>query len=32
MILDTPHNSGPEEWRERHMFLRQATGGGKRVG
>ena len=29
MILDTPHNTGPEEWRERHIFLRQATGGGK---
>ncbi|HSV01206.1 MAG TPA: carboxylesterase family protein [Roseiarcus sp.] len=25
MILDTPHNTGPEEWRERHLFLKQAT-------
>jgi para-nitrobenzyl esterase len=25
MILDIPHNTGPEEWRERHMFLRAAT-------
>jgi carboxylesterase type B len=25
MILDIPHNTGPEEWRERHLFLRQAT-------
>jgi para-nitrobenzyl esterase len=25
MTLDTPHNTGPEEWRERHMFLRQAA-------
>ena len=32
MTLDTPHNTGPEEWRERHMFLRQATGGGKSAG
>jgi para-nitrobenzyl esterase len=28
MTLDTPHNTGPEEWRERHIFLRWATGGG----
>ncbi|HEY1865226.1 MAG TPA: carboxylesterase family protein [Roseiarcus sp.] len=25
MTLDTPHKTGPEEWRERHMFLRQAA-------
>ena len=30
MILDTPPTAGPEEWRERHMFLRQATDEGKR--
>ena len=29
MALDTPAKAGPEEWRERHMFLRQATNGGK---
>ena len=29
MILDTPPKAGPEEWRERHMFLRQATDEGK---
>jgi para-nitrobenzyl esterase len=28
MILDMPHNTGPDEWRERHMFLRHATGAG----
>ena len=27
MMLDTPPRAGPEEWRERHMFLRQATDG-----
>ena len=25
MMLDIPHNAGPEEWRERHVFLRTAT-------
>jgi para-nitrobenzyl esterase len=25
MMLDIPHNTGPEEWRERHIFLRAAT-------
>ncbi len=25
MILDTPPKAGPEEWRERHMFLKAAT-------
>ena len=25
MALDTPHKAGPEEWRERHMFLKAAT-------
>jgi para-nitrobenzyl esterase len=25
MALDTPHKAGPEEGRERHVFLRQAT-------
>jgi para-nitrobenzyl esterase len=25
MALDSPHKAGPEEWRERHVFLRQAT-------
>ena len=28
MMLDIPHNTGPEEWRERHLFLRAVTGGG----
>ena len=28
MALDTPPRAGPEEWRERHMFLGQATDGG----
>jgi para-nitrobenzyl esterase len=30
MALDSPHRAGPEEWRERHVFLKQATddGGG----
>jgi para-nitrobenzyl esterase len=26
MILDTPAKAGPEEWRQRHIFLRQAAG------
>jgi para-nitrobenzyl esterase len=30
MILDTPPKAGPEEWRERHMFLRQVAGGATR--
>jgi para-nitrobenzyl esterase len=29
MALDTPHKAGPEEWRERHMFLKAATDGGR---
>jgi para-nitrobenzyl esterase len=29
MRLDTPPKSGPEEWRERHVFLEEATNGGK---
>ena len=29
MALNTAPKAGPEEWRERHMFLRQATDGGK---
>jgi len=29
MTLDTPPTAGPEEWRERHVFLRQAAGEGK---
>jgi para-nitrobenzyl esterase len=29
MALDTPHKAGPEEWRERHMFLKAATDGAK---
>jgi len=29
MFLDTPPKAGPEEWRERHMLLRQATDEGK---
>jgi para-nitrobenzyl esterase len=32
MILDTPHDTGPEEWRERHMFLRAVKEGGKSAG
>jgi para-nitrobenzyl esterase len=30
MALDTPPRAGPEDWRERHMFLRQATEEGRR--
>ena len=26
MVLDTPPRTGPEEWRERHVFLGRATG------
>ena len=26
MMLDTPPKAGPEEWRERHMFLQQPVG------
>jgi para-nitrobenzyl esterase len=29
MALDTPHRAGPEEGRERHMFLKAATETGK---
>ena len=28
MVLDTPPKAGPEEWRERHVFLKAATDGG----
>jgi para-nitrobenzyl esterase len=28
MALDTPPKAGPEEWRERHMFLKEAMGRG----
>ena len=24
MTLDSPHKAGPEEWRERHVFLKAA--------
>jgi para-nitrobenzyl esterase len=29
MMLDTPARAGPEEWRDRHLFLSQAAGRGK---
>jgi para-nitrobenzyl esterase len=29
MALDTPHKAGPEDWRERHVFLKAATDGGR---
>ena len=29
MALDSPHKAGPEEWRERHMFLKAAMERGK---
>jgi len=32
MALDTPHKAGPEEWRERHLFLKAATDRGKSAG
>jgi para-nitrobenzyl esterase len=32
MALDTPPKAGPEEWRERHVFLRQAAEESKSVG
>jgi para-nitrobenzyl esterase len=32
MTLDTPHNTGPEEWRERHMFLRAVADDGGSAG
>jgi hypothetical protein len=25
MALNAPHKAGPEEWRERHVFLRAVT-------
>jgi hypothetical protein len=25
MALDSPHKAAPEEWRERHMFLKAVT-------
>ena len=32
MMLGAPSGAGPEEWRERHEFLRQAGRGGKDAG
>ena len=32
MALDTPAKAGPEEWRERHVFLKQATDGSESAG
>jgi para-nitrobenzyl esterase len=32
MALDAPHKAGPEEWRERHMFLKAVTERGGKVG
>jgi para-nitrobenzyl esterase len=32
MMLDTPPKAGPEEWRERQMFLQRAVNGGKNTG
>jgi para-nitrobenzyl esterase len=32
MALDTPARAGPEEWRERHMFLKRAVDGGENAG
>jgi hypothetical protein len=29
MALDTPAKAEPEEWRERHMFLKRAVEGSK---
>jgi para-nitrobenzyl esterase len=31
MALDSPHKAGPEELRERHMFLKAVTDGGKKA-
>jgi para-nitrobenzyl esterase len=30
MVLDSPHKAGPEEWRERHVFLKAVTEASKR--
>jgi hypothetical protein len=32
MALDAPHKAGPEEWRERHVFLKAATEARERRG
>jgi hypothetical protein len=32
MALDTPAKAEPEEWRERHMFLKRAVEAGKSAG
>jgi para-nitrobenzyl esterase len=32
MALDSPHKAGPEEWRERHVFLKRATEARERRG
>ena len=32
MMLDTPAKVGPEEWRERHLFLQREAGGSKDAG
>jgi para-nitrobenzyl esterase len=32
MALDTPHKAGPEEWRERHLFLKSAREAARKVG
>ena len=32
MMLDAPPRAGPEEWRERHMFLKRAADGGRGAG
>ena len=32
MALDTPHKAGPEEWRERHVFLKAVTEGSSKAG
>ena len=31
MALDTPAEAGPEEWRERHMFLKRVVDGNKKT-
>jgi hypothetical protein len=31
MALDTPAKAGPEEWRERHMFLKRVVDGNKKT-
>ena len=32
VALDAPHKAGPEEWRERHLFLKSAREGSRKVG